>query len=85
MPAGGRPLRCRAALTGTVISESVTVALVVATCVIRFGRVPCPQRRGGGAAAGQPQAGGSSQVSVTCSLYPSHSRSSFFPQRASGS
>src|SRR5690242_20877451 len=73
-----------------VIWLSVTVASVVATCVIRFGnagaaqspscpRRPVPPSR----AAGQPHRGSSSQVSVTCSLYPSQNSSRLTPHRAS--
>ena len=73
-----------AALTGVVISASAADAGVVATAVIRFGRTSWPHR-GGGGAAGHPHAGGSSQVSEMCSLYPSQVRSFLPPQRASPS
>ncbi|HWG63749.1 MAG TPA: hypothetical protein VG253_18820 [Streptosporangiaceae bacterium] len=64
-----------------VIWLSVTVASVVAACVIRFGNTrdahvlscsrPCPPSPAGGCAAAagrQLQGGASSQVSVMCSL-----------------
>jgi hypothetical protein len=70
-----------------VIALSVTAASVVATCVTRFGNTALAQPLACLAppACPQPQGGASSQVSVTCSLYPSQNFPRFPPQRASGS
>jgi hypothetical protein len=54
--------------TGVVISMSQTVARVVITQVIRFGRTSWAHRPDAAGGGGQPQAGGSSQVSEMCSL-----------------
>ena len=80
-----------------VIWLSVTVASVVATWVIRFGNarlraalvmlLACAAGRCTAAARAGPgrqlQGGASSQVSVTCSLYPSQNSSRLTPHRAS--
>src|ERR1035437_2487372 len=70
-----------------VIWLSVTVASVVATCVIRFGNAGAAQslswpRRPAPPSPGQPHPGSSSQVSVTCSLYPSQKVSRLTPHRS---
>src|SRR5262249_55565983 len=78
-----------------VIWLPVVVAAVVATWVIRFGNtrcaqpLPCSRARPRPAAAaapppsGQVHGGASSQVSVTCSLYPSQNSPRLTPHRAS--
>ncbi len=87
VPARARSLRASAALTGVVISAPATDARVVATPVIRFGRTSWPHRPDPAVAGPgrQPQAGGSSQVSEMCSLYPGQDRSFLPPQRAPAS
>jgi len=82
---GARSRPASAATAGRVISASVTDAGVVATAVTRSGATSWPQRPPAAGAAGQPQAGGSSQVPERCSLQPSQVRSFLAPQRASPS
>jgi len=78
------------AAAGPVIALSVTVASVVATCVMMFGSAGAgqpgawPERAPAGfPGRPQPHGGTSSQVSVTCSLYPSQNVSRLPPHRAS--
>jgi pPIWI_RE three-gene island domain Y len=66
-----------------VIWLSVTVESVLATCVIRFGNAGATQSssclRRSVPPPGQPHCGSSSQVWVTCSLYPSQQMSRLTP------